>query len=225
MRGHSRSPPAGAGGCRPRRRARAAAGSGGARRPAGAPPPAPDLDVPERLAHRERLPRLDGDRGQAARGGRRHLEVDLVGRDLHQVCSAATASPTATRHSTTMPSVTDSMSGRTMSTVPPAARGPRPRASGAVGAAAGARPSPSEPSPVLSSARSAPTSTVSPGCGHDPGHARRCGRRHLDVHLVGGDVQQRVAGRTASPSSTRHSTTTPSVTDSPSSGSTTLDGL
>ena len=57
------------------------------------------------------------------------------------------------------------------------------------------------------------------GGGHDARHRAGGGRRHLDVHLVGGHVEEGVTRLDASPSETLHSTTTPSVTDSPSSGS------
>ena len=113
----------------------AAAGAGPEPAPAGAPPPP-----------RPRCARAAGPPGRSrpastaiyARrpgGGRRHLEVDLVGRDLHHGSAPpSTASPTATRHSTTTPSVTDSMSGSTMSPCPPAAA----RARHGLGAASGA---------------------------------------------------------------------------------------
>jgi hypothetical protein len=151
------------------------------------------------------------------------------------VWSAVTASPTATRHSTTTPSVTDSMSGRTMSTVPPAgaagasgAADPPSDAAGASGSGAGASaagasgPSPlPPPPPVRSSARSAPTATLSPGLATILVTSPLAGEGTSTSTLSVVTSRRVSPARTSSPSVTRHSTTTPSVTDSPSSGSTT----
>ena len=116
MRGHSRSPagarrarPAAAGvgaACAGARRRRAAAGAGaGGARPRCA----------RAAAHGEGLARLDGDLRRASRPrARAPRGRPCRSRPRPRICSAATASPTATRHSTTTPSVTDSMSGRTI---------------------------------------------------------------------------------------------------------------
>ncbi len=132
------------------------------------------------------------------------------------ICSAATASPTATRHSTTTPSVTDSMSGRTIGTTAPGSWSPA--ASSAAGAAGAAAPLPPG---GPSSASRAPTSMVSPAPATIRVTTPAAGAGTSTSTLSVVTSRSVCPISTESPSATLHSTTMPSVTDSPSSGSST----
>ena len=198
MRGHSRSPAGGAGA------AARGAGAGRGRRAGGAstagragadrdprPGAGPPLKVsPASTAISARVP--------AAGAGTSRLTLSVE--TSTTVCSAVTASPTATRHSTTTPSVTDSMSGSTI-VDRLARRGRRGRGRAVAarrGASAARRPARRRrcgAAAVRASApaSSAPTSTASPGWATmRPAGRSRAG--HLDVDLVGRDVEQGVPG-------------------------------
>ena len=187
----------------------AAAGVGWGAPPSGPGPAArPDRDPPERLAHREALPRLDGDLRERPGRGRRHLEVDLVGGDLHHGLLGGDG--VADRHP---PLDHDALGDRlhvrqddvdrAAPPAPPAppgrptARRTPPGPPARARRLGGGRVRPSAVAAAAtgrSSARSAPTGDVVAGLGDDPRHLAAGRRGHLDVDLVGRDVQERVAG-------------------------------
>ena len=114
------------------------------------------------------------------------------------VSSTATASPDLLRHSSTVPSATESpISGKATSTSSASALGlgRRRRPSGAVGA----RPRLGRRAAVRLASTSispsaAPTCTVSSGSTRIFDERARGGRGHLGVDLVGGDLDQRLVG-------------------------------
>ena len=65
-----------------------------------------------------------------------------------------------------------------------------------------------------------PTVTVSPASAEHSVIVPDAGRGDLGVDLVGGDLDERLVGPTASPGCLAHSRIVPSVTDSPMAGMT-----
>ncbi len=131
------------------------------------------------------------------------------------ISSCATASPTAFFHSTTVPSVTDSMSGNWIGTRVAGTSGagepldPAPPGAAAAGALA---------PPEVISPSSCPTSTAAPGPAAIVASTPVAGEG-ISTSTLSVVTSRRVSpSLTASPTFLRHSITVPSVTDSPSTG-------
>ena len=131
-----------------------------------------------------------------------------------RISSAAIASPTALRHSTTVPSTTDSIGGRITSTVV-AVTGAEPFSPLAAGSGAGDGAAPFD---AAISPRSAPTVTVAPAAAAIVVNTPSTGDG-ISTSTLSVVTSRRISpASTVSPTLLRHSTTTPSVTDSPRSG-------
>ena len=194
------------------RRLSSAAGAGALARRAGA-----RLDPAQHGAHRHGLVGLDQQLGDGAGHRRRQLGVDLVGGDLDQRSSSATLSPGLTSHSSIVPSTTESpISGSVTSTISPPPLGARLR-----------RP------PVgrrLRRRRGVARLDLAQRLAHRHGlvgldedlgeHARRRGRDLARRPCRWTSRPGRSPSATVSPTCFSHSSTVPSVTDSPTEGMT-----
>ncbi len=174
-----------------RARARSRRRRGGGGRSRGSRGSRPGRDLAEWYAHREGLARGDGDRRDASGGRCRHLQVDLVGQhlddDLIDGDGVADRDAPLDHHA-----LGDRLHVRQHDRDHRSVAG---RLDGLGGAGNGA----AVPGPVpgdVSSGHLREQSAHLDGLArrrHDARDAARSGGRDLDVHLVGGDVEKRLA--------------------------------